>query len=173
MNRDEKAVLVEGLNGRFEKARFAVVTEYKGLNVLALEKLRRELHKNNAEFKVVKNTLLNRAVDGSPYEILREHLKGTTALVMAYEDSVAVAKVLVDFNKDHSGLNIKGASFNDGSSITPDDLKALAKLPTREVLLAQFMFVMLAVPTGFVRVLNGVPQKFVYALQAIYDSKGQ
>lgn len=173
MNRDEKAALVDDLKDKFEKAQLAVVTEYKGLNVISLEKLRRELKDNNAEFKVVKNSLLSRAVDGSAYEPLREHLKGTTALAVGYEDPVTVAKVLKEFNKDHSALDIKGGSFSDGNTLTPDDLNTLAKLPSREVLLAQLMSVMQAVPTGFVRVLQGVPQKFVYALQAIQDNKEQ
>ncbi|MFO7761631.1 MAG: 50S ribosomal protein L10 [Desulfobia sp.] len=173
MNRDEKAVLVEKLNDKFKKAQLAVLTEYKGLNVFSLEKLRRELKKNNAELKVVKNTLLSRAVDGSVYESLQGHLKGATALTLVYDDPVNVAKVLTEFNKDHSELSIKGATVSDGNTLTPDDLEAMAKLPSREIMLAQLMSVMQAVPTGFVRVLQGVPQKFVYALQAIKDSKEQ
>ncbi|MFP3982858.1 MAG: 50S ribosomal protein L10 [Desulfurivibrionaceae bacterium] len=173
MNRDEKAALVEDLSDKLKKAELAVVTEYKGLNVASLETLRRELKKNNAEFKVVKNTLLSRAVSDSAYEPLKEHLQGTTAVTVAYDDPVAVAKVLTDFNKDFSQLEIKGATVSDGNFLTLDDLTAMAKLPPRDVLLAQLMSVMQAVPTGFVRVLQGVPQKFVYALQAIQDSKEQ
>lgn len=173
MNRDEKAALVEDLSDKLKKAELAVVTEYKGLNVASLESLRRELKNNNAELKVIKNTLLSRAVSGSVYESLKDHLKGTTAVAVAYDDPVAVAKAVTEFNKEYSELNIKGAIVSDGNSLTPEDLKALAKVPPRDVLLAQLMSVMQAVPTGFVRVLQGVPQKFVYALQGIQDSKEQ
>lgn len=173
MNRDEKAAFVEDLSDKLKKAELAVVTEYKGLNVVSLESLRRELKKNNAELKVVKNTLLSRAVSGTDYESLKEHLQGTTAVAVGYDDPVAVAKAVTEFNKEHLELNIKGATNSDGNPLTPDDLKALAKVPPRDVLLAQLMSVMQAVPTGFVRVLQGVPQKFVYALQGIQDSKEQ
>lgn len=172
MNREDKASVVAELSDKFAKATFAVATDYRGLKVPVFQEVRKELKKNNAEIRVAKNTLLRIAVEGTPYEPLKDHFTGTTAVTVSYDDPVAPAKILVDFGKNHPELAIKAAVLN-GQSLTEEDLKALAKLPSKEILLAQLMSVMLAVPTGFVRVLNAVPGKMVYLLQALKDQKEQ
>ena len=172
MNREDKASVVAELSDKFAKATFAVATDYRGLKVPVFQEVRKELKKNNAEIRVAKNTLLRIAVEGTPYEALKECFTGTTAVTVSYDDPVAPAKILVDFVKDHPELAIKAAVLN-GKRLGEDDLKALAKLPSKEILLSQLMSVMLAVPTGFVRVLNAVPGKMVYLLQAIKDQKEQ
>ncbi|MDH5298810.1 MAG: 50S ribosomal protein L10 [Desulfobulbaceae bacterium] len=172
MNREEKASVVEELQGKLSQATLAVVADYQGLTVPAFEKLRRELKKNDAEVRVAKNTLLRKAVQGSSLEVLTGHFSGATAIAVSYSDPVASAKVVTDFVKDNPQFEIRSASL-DGKLLSMADLMALAKLPSKEVLLSQLLSVMQAVPTGFVRVLNGVPQKMVYLLQAIKDSKDQ
>ncbi|MEJ2689462.1 MAG: 50S ribosomal protein L10 [Deltaproteobacteria bacterium] len=172
MNREDKASTVAELSDKFARATFAVATDYRGLKVPVFQEVRKELKKNNAEIRVAKNTLLRIAVEGTPYEALKEHFTGTTAVTVSYDDPVSPAKVLVDFVKDHPELAIKAAVLN-GKNLTEEELKALAKLPSKEILLAQLMSVMLAVPTGFVRVLNAVPGKMVYLLQALKDQKEQ
>ena len=172
MNRDEKVTIVEELSGKFAKATLAIVTDYQGMPVSLLEGLRRELKKNNAEIRVAKNTLLRRAVAGTSFESIVESCKGSTAITMSYEDPVAPAKVVADFAKSNSQLAIRSACM-DGKALSADDIIALSKLPSKEVLLGQLLSVMNGVPTGFVRVLNGVPSKLVYALNAIGDQKSQ
>ncbi len=172
MNRDQKASVVAELHDKFAKATIAVATEYRGLSVPIFQQVRRELRNSNAEIRVAKNTLLRRAVEGTQYEGLREHFQGTTAVAVSYDDPVPAAKVLTEFAKEHSGLTIKGAVLN-GKSLTLEDLTALAKLPSREVLLGQLLSVMQGVPAGFVRVLAGVPRKVLYLLQAVKDQKEQ
>lgn len=172
MKREEKASIVQELSDKFSKAKIAIVTDYRGLTVTEFEELRVALRKSDSEVRVAKNTLLRRAVEGTPFEPMNAHFKGTSALAVSYTDAVAPAKVLVDFVKDHEKLQIRSAVM-DGKTLSLDDLKALSQLPSKEILLSQLLSVMQAVPTGFVRVLNGVPQKLVYALQAIKDSKEQ
>ncbi len=172
MNREEKAAVVADLIGKFEKAKIAIVTDYRGLTVSKIEKLRRELKKNNAEIRIAKNTLLRRAVQGTPFEVMQDQLIGTTALTVSYDDPVAPAKILTDFAKEHPQLVIRSAVL-EGKALTADDLKALSSLPSKDVMLARVLSVMQAVPTSFVRVLNAVPQSFVYTLQAIKDKKEQ
>ena len=172
MNRDEKATIVQELSDKFAKAKLAVVTDYRGLTVPALEGLRHDLKKNSAEIRVAKNTLLRRAIQGTPFEAMDDHLKGTTAITVSEDDPVSPAKVLVKFSKDNPQLGIKTAIL-DGQVLTADELIALSKLPSKDELLAQLLSVMQAVPTGFVRVLNGVPQKMVYLLQGLKDKKEQ
>lgn len=172
MNRDEKVAVVEELSGRLASAKLAVVSDYRGLTVPVISQLRRELKKNNAELRVAKNTLLRLAIKGTPFEPMGPYLEGTTAVTFADADPVMPAKILVDFIKNNPKLEIKTAVL-DGRLLTADQLKALSLLPGKDQLRAQLLAVMLAVPTSFVRVLSAVPQKVLYALQAIKDQKGQ
>lgn len=172
MNREEKVSIVQELSDKFAKAKIAIVSDYRGLTVTEFEELRDALRKSDSEVRVAKNTLLRRAVEGTPFEPMNKHFKGTTALTVSYTDPVGPAKALVDFAKTHEQLQIRSAIL-DGKSLGLEDLIALSKLPSKEILLSQLLAVMQAVPTGFVRVLNGVPQKLVYALQAIKDQKEQ
>jgi large subunit ribosomal protein L10 len=172
LNREEKASVVQELSDKIAKAKIAIVTDYRGLTVNRMQDLRRKLKESNAEIKVAKNTLLSRAVQGTPYELLREALQGTSAITVSYGDPVASAKIVTDFVKDNPQLEVKSAAL-EGKVLTAADLLALSKLPSKEILLGQLLGVMQAVPTSFVRVLNGVPQKMVYLLQALKDQKEQ
>ena len=172
MNREEKVSIVQELSDKFAQAKIAIVTDYRGLTVTEFEELRNALRNADSEVRVAKNTLLRRAVEGTPFEPMNEHFKGTSALTVSNTDPVGPAKALVDFAKKHEQLQIRSAIM-DGKLLSVEDLTALSQLPSKEVLLSQLLSVMQAVPTGFVRVLNGVPQKLVYALQAIKDQKEQ
>jgi large subunit ribosomal protein L10 len=172
LNREEKASVVQELNDKIAKAKIAIITDYRGLTVNKMQDLRRQLKQSNAEIKVAKNTLLSRAVEGTPFALIQEHLQGTTALTVSYDDPVASAKIITDFAKDNPQLEVKAAAL-EGKGLTAADLVALSKLPSKEILLGQLLSVMQAVPTGFVRALNGVPQKMVYLLQALTEQKGQ
>ncbi|MDX1775829.1 MAG: 50S ribosomal protein L10 [Desulfobulbales bacterium] len=172
MNREEKVAEVVELNGKFAKAKIAIVSDYKGLTVPVLQELRHNLRRNEAEFRVAKNTLLIRAVEDTEFKGLQEHFVGTTAITVSFGDPVTPAKILTDFCKDHPELKIRSASL-EGKLLSADDITALAKLPGKEVLLGQMLSVMNAVPTGLVQVLSGVPRTFLYALQAIKEQKEQ
>jgi large subunit ribosomal protein L10 len=172
LNKDEKATVVQELSDKFARAKIAIVTDYRGLTVNKMQDLRRKLKQSDAEIKVAKNTLLSRAVQGTPYELIRKHLQGTTAVTVSYADPVSSAKIITDFAKENPQLEVKVAALG-GKELTVADVVALSKLPSREVMLGQLLGVLLAVPTGFVRVLNGVPQKMVYLLQARKEQKEQ
>lgn len=170
MNRDEKVSKVGALNETFSKAKFAVVADYKGLKVTELEKLRRELKKGDVLFQVAKNTLLRLAVKDTDYEVLSEYFSGTTAISVSFEEPVASAKALTAFAKEYEAFSIRSAAL-EGRVLSADDVVALSKLPGKEELQAKLLGTMAAVPTGFVRVLNGIPAKLVYVLQAIKEQK--
>lgn len=172
MNREEKAAVVSDLSNRLDSAKIAIVADYKGLTVASFQELRRELRKNNAEIRVAKNTLLRRAVDGTPFDVILDHLQGTNALTVSYEDPIAPAKILTQFAKDHPELEIRVGAL-EGKALTPEDLVALSKLPSKEVMLATLLSVMNAVPTSLVQVLSAVPRSMVYTLQAIKEKKEQ
>ena len=172
MNRDEKAAIVGELNSMFSRSKFSVVADYCGLTVSDLEKIRRELRDCQSEIRIAKNTLLKRAVTDTDCESLVEDFTGTTAIIAAYDDPVTPAKVLAKCAEDYEKFQLRSAVL-EGEKITVESLVALSKLPSKEVLLGQLLSVMNGVPTAFVRVLSGVPQTFMYGLQAIKDQKEQ
>lgn len=170
MNRDEKASKVSALNETFSKAKFAVVSDYRGLKVTEFEKLRRELKKNNAHIQVAKNSLLKLAVKDTDYEILSDYFTGTTAITVSFEDPVGSAKALSGFAKEYEALVIRSAAL-DGSVLSAEDVIALSKLPSKPELQAKLLGTMAAVPTGLVQVLSAVPRSFLNVLQAINEQK--
>ena len=172
MNRDEKAAIVAELNDSFNRAKFSVVADYCGLTVSDLEKIRRDLRETRSEIRIAKNTLLRLAVTDTSCESLTDDFTGTTAIVVSYDDPVAPAKVLAKCAEDFEKFQLRSAVL-EGEKITVDDLVALSKLPSKEVLLGQLLSVMNGVPTAFVRVLSAVPQKLLYGLQAVKDQKEQ
>ena len=172
MNRDEKSAIVTQLNDAFSRSKFTVVTDYCGLTVSELQELRIQLRDCNSEIRIVKNTLLKRAVTDTASDVLSDDFTGTTAVVMGYDDPVAPAKALTNFAKDHEKLLIRSAAL-EGEKLSSDELLALSKLPGKEVLLGQFLSVLNSVPTGLVQVLSGVPRTFLYGLQAVKEQKEQ
>jgi len=170
LTRAKKEELVKGLNERFSRAVLVSLVEFPGLTVGEANELRAKLRDVNGEFKVAKNTLMKIAIKGTDCELLDDMLTGPNAVVLAYEDPVAVAKVLIEFAEDHEVLKLKSGLLN-GKVMDAEGLKALAKLPSREILLAQLLSVMAATPTGLVQALSGIPRKLLYALRAIEEQK--
>ena len=170
MNRDEKLAVVSGLNESFSRAKLTVVADYCGLKVSEFQKIRVELKNCDSEIRVAKNTLLKRAVTDTGNTALSGDFSGTTAVVMGFADPVAPAKVVTKFADDHKKFIIRCAAL-DGEKIGVEELIALSKLPSKEVLLGQLLSTWNNVPTGLVQVLTGVPRTFVYALQAIKEQK--
>ncbi len=172
MNREEKKVFVADLHDRLEKAEGSFLLDYKGLNVDAMSKLRGELREMNAEFHVVKNRLLKRACEETHTIALKDYMEGPTAIALTYEEAISPAKVLVNFSKEFKTFKIKSGQVS-GRIMDAETIKRLAELPGREVLLAQALSAMQAVPASLVRVLNGVLVQFLNALKAIEQQKSE
>lgn len=167
-----KEKIVQELQDKVGRAQIGILADFTGLKVEALTQLRRQVKEAGGELKVVKNTLLKRAVAAeSLITPLARDLTGPNALVLGYEDPVALAKILVKFAQEKPLLRIKGGAL-PGQLLTPKEVDALSKLPTREVLFAQFLGVLQAVPQGLVTVLSGVLRNFLNVLVAIRDQKG-
>lgn len=170
MKRDVKQRIVEELHDKFTRSKVLILTDYKGLNVEDMNALRSKLRESEIEYKVVKNTLLRRAAEGTDAEQIVDSFKGPSAVALSYEDPVAPAKVLTDFAKANDKLEIKIGAM-EGKTLDAADIKSLSQLPSREVLLSQLLSVMVAVPTSFVTALSGVPRNLLNVLQAIKDQK--
>ena len=170
MKIEEKRRIVEELHERFSRSQVAIVTDYMGLNVQAITDLRRRLREANIDFQVVKNTLLIRASQNTDLDLIKGAFTGPSAIALSYDDPVAPAKILTTFAKENEKLEIK-AGVMSGKALAPQEIKALAALPSREELLAKVLSAMVGVPTALVRVLNGVPQQFLNVLNSIKEQK--
>ncbi|MEW6267566.1 MAG: 50S ribosomal protein L10 [Thermodesulfobacteriota bacterium] len=171
MNKQQKEEVVAGLTDKLALAKAVVVTDFKGLKVGEMDNLRRKVREAGAEYEVAKNTLAKRAAQGLEASVLADLLVGNSGLATTRGDPAALAKALVEFVKGNDKVTIKGGALA-GRLLDPAQIKALADLPGREILLATLFGVMNAVPTGLVRVLAAVPQGFLRALAAIRDQKG-
>ena len=170
MNLEEKKKIVHDLNERFSKAAVVIVTDYKGLDVAAINDLRRRLRKEEIEYQVVKNSLMVRASQETDVALIKETFKGPSAVAMSYSDPIAPAKVLTEFGKDHDVFEIK-VGVMDGKILDANKIKALSALPPREALLGSFVSVLHNVPTGFVRTMAEIPRQLLNVLQAVKDQK--
>ncbi len=169
LNRQEKAVVIEEVSAQVAKAQSIVIAEYRGLDVASVTVLRKNARESGVYLRVLKNSLVRRAVAGTAFEPLTQQLTGPLIYGIS-ADPVASAKVLASFAKTNDKLVIKGGAL-PGSLMTQDGVKALASLPSREELLAKLLGTMQAPIAQFARTLNEVPTKFVRGLAAVRDQK--
>ncbi|HEY5104407.1 MAG TPA: 50S ribosomal protein L10 [Acidimicrobiales bacterium] len=169
--RTAKVATVDELKAKVDSTSTAVVTEYRGMTVAEISTLRRQLRTLDADYKVFKNTLVRRAIEGTSVASLDEFLVGPTAIAFVNGDISAVAKALRDFSKATPTLIVKGGVL-DGKALTLKDITALADLPSRDVLLARFAGLLASPLATMAALLKAVPQSFAYGLSALIDSKG-
>ncbi len=172
MNRQEKEQEIVRLGDRFKKAKAIIFAGYRGLKVAEITELRHKLRKSASAMKVVKNRLVKRVLEKEGLKDLEKYFHEPTAVATSESDPAAVAKVLVEFAKDHGALKLKGG-YLDGKIMDVKNIDALAKLPSREVLLSRAMASMLAPATNLACVLNALPQKLARVINAIKEKKTQ
>lgn len=173
MKKEEKATAVAELTERFGRARLAILTECAGLPVNQVTELRRQLRGAKAEYRVVKNTLAARAVEGTAIAGVKAQFKGPLGVVIGYDDPVLPTKVLRDFigaEKRDEKMRIM-VGVLEGKVVQPAELAAVAKLPKKEVLIAMLLSAMQGPIRGVVYTLNAVLSKFVRVIAAIQDKK--
>jgi large subunit ribosomal protein L10 len=170
VNKDEKTALIADLHDRVTNASLGVVTEYRGLTVAQMNKLRRELQAVGASYRVTKNTLTRRAIKETAFAKLDELLRGPTGLVTSAKDPVAVAKILVKFAEQNDKLKIQGGVL-DGEPLPASAVSALSKLPSREVLIAQLLGLLQAPASQLLRTIQEPGASLVRLLGAIEKSK--
>ena len=168
--RTEKVAIVDEITAKLSDAKAVFVTEYRGLNVGALAKLRGSLRDSGAEHKVYKNTLARFAAARAGLDILNELLVGPTALTFVGDDSVAAAKALRDAARTSPTLVLKGGVLGT-SSLTAADITALADLPSRDELLAQFAGALQAPLVKTAGLLQALPRNLAYGLSALIDQQ--
>ena len=159
----EKAGTIEELRKRLGGATAAVLTEYRGLTVQQISELRKQLKAASAEYRVVKNRLARVAIEGSPLASLRPHLTGPTGVVIGRKDPAAVAKALQGFAKANPALQLR-VGVVDGQLLDPQGLKAVADLPSREVLRGQIVGVLQGPLAQLVGLLQAPQRGLAYVL---------
>lgn len=161
---------IETFKEKFEKAKVAILTDYRGLSVEEITKLRRSLQKENGDYTVTKNTLAKIAVKGTEFEVLADAFKGSIALAFGFGDQVSPAKVMANFIKETKKGEILGAAL-DGKLFTADEAKALANLPSREELYAKMLGCINSPASGIANSTNAVLTSLVRAMDAVREKK--
>jgi large subunit ribosomal protein L10 len=169
VNPAEKNASIDSLKTRLAGAQSLVLADFRGLTVESDNKLRREFRAVGCEYQVVKNTLLGKAVKGTPMEVLEPLLEGPTAIAFSTEDPSAPAKAATKVARGESKFVIKGG-FLDGKLLDQKGVEALSALPGKAEARATFLATLLAVPQNFLRLLAAAPQNFVHLLAAREDA---
>jgi large subunit ribosomal protein L10 len=170
MARPEKVAVVDEIRAKVAEADATVLTEYRGLKVDELARLRGSLRTSGTEYKVFKNTLARRAVEGGALEPLTSLFEGPVAIAFVRGDAAGAAKALREFGRDNPALVLKGGLLGD-RLITPREIDALADLPTRDVLLAQVAGAFQAPLTKAAGLFQAFTRNFAYGLKALVDQR--
>ena len=172
---DKKRAIVEALKDQLTTSKGVVITSYKGLTVAVDTELRRELRAAGVTYHVVKNTMTRLAADSAGLNELDKHLEGTTGMAFSKEDAVAPAKVIYGFMKknklEDAGILTIKAGLVEGKVISDKEVKALADLPSKEVLIAKLLGSMNAPLSNTVGVMSAIIRNAVYVIDAVRKQK--
>lgn len=169
LNLEEKKAVVAEVSAQLKNAQSIVLAEYRGIEVVAMTRLRAKARESGVYLKVLKNSLARRAIADTAFADLSDKMVGPLAYGIS-SDPVAAAKVLSDFAKSNDKLVIKAGAMAN-YVMDANGVKALASLPSRDELIAKLMGTMQAPVTKFVQTLNEIPTKFVRGLAAVRDQK--
>jgi large subunit ribosomal protein L10 len=170
MARPEKVAVVDEIRTKLAEADATVLTEYRGLTVHELADLRGSLRGSGTEYKVFKNTLARRAIEGAGYDEITSMFEGPVALAFVRGDAAAAAKALRDFGRDNPALVVKGGLLGE-RVITPSEIAALAELPSRDVMLGQIAGMFQAPLTKAAGLFQAFTRNFAYGVQALIDER--
>ena len=170
MARPEKVAVVDEIRTKLDESDAAVLTEYRGLTVHELAELRASLRQTDTQYKVFKNSLARRAIEGRGLDEITDLFEGPVAIAFVHGDAAAAAKALREFGRSHDALVLKGGLLGE-RVITPNEIEALADLPSREVLLTQIAGVFQAPLTRAAGLFQAFTRNFAYGVQALIDQR--
>jgi large subunit ribosomal protein L10 len=170
MNRDQKAVAIAEIAENIEQSEAIFAVDYRGITVAQVAELRTKLRDADATFKVVKNSLTERAADQVGAEALKDYLAGPTALTFVRGDAATAAKTLADYAKATQLLPFKGGLM-EGSALDVEQIRSLSRLPSREVLYGQLVGVVASPISGLVRSLGALIGGLAVALGQVHEKK--
>ena len=161
---------ISQMKEKIEKAKVAIVTDYKGLSVEEITKLRRSIQKEDGDYMVTKNTLAKIAIKGTEYEVLADALTGPVAIAFGFDDQVAPAKALAKFIKETKKGEILAAAM-DGKLLSASEAKALANLPSKHEIIAKMLGCINSPASGIANSINAVMSSLTRAMAAVRDQK--
>lgn len=164
MNHEEKEKRVEALREQLKDSKTLILSAFEGLKVSQDVELRRKMRSAGASYKVVKNSLLERAAKGTPAEPMAQDLRGTTSLARTEGDPVALAKLIVAYAKEHPAFTFK-AGIVEGRAISLESLKQIASIPSREALYAQIAGVVGATLQRTLSAVNALSRQIAFLVQ--------
>jgi large subunit ribosomal protein L10 len=170
MNREQKAAAIAEIAEQIKESDAVFAVDFRGISVPQAADVRTRLRDANATFRVVKNTLTERAADEAGAEVLKQLLQGPTALTFVRGDAALAAKAIATFNRETQLLEFKGGLMN-GDALDAEQVKAISRLPAREVLYGQLVGVVASPITGLVRGLNALIQGLALQLGQIAEMK--
>jgi large subunit ribosomal protein L10 len=170
LNREQKAAVIDEIAAEIQEADTIYAVDYRGISVPAAAELRTRLRDADATFRIVKNTLTERAADKAQIAELKELLEGPTALTFVRGDAALAAKALSDQARITDTLEFKGG-FMNGAALSPDDIKSIARLPAREVLYGQLVGMIASPITGLARGLGSLLGGLAVALGQVQAKK--
>jgi large subunit ribosomal protein L10 len=170
LERQKKEQVVEELGAKLKGLNYMFLSEYSGMSVAQLTKLRRELRGVDVEFSVVKNSLLRIASTGTPAEVLKDRFTGPNAIICINKDPTSAAKVIAGLSKEMPNLKLK-AGYLGNRVINAEEILKLATLPSREAMIAQLLGLLQGMPQRLVSVLAGNLNKLMWTLNAIKTKK--
>jgi large subunit ribosomal protein L10 len=168
LNRDQKAAVIDEVTTQLRDAEAVYAVDYRGTSVTQAADLRTRLRESDTRFRIVKNTLTERAADNAGAEALKPFLQGPTALVFVNGDAASAAKALADFKRASGLLEFKGGWMN-GDALTADQIDAIAKLPAREVLYGRLVGMVASPLTGLASAMGGLIGGLARQLQQMAD----
>ena len=170
MNKEQKAAVVDEIAAQISEAQAVIAVDYRGTSVPKAAELRARLREAETTFRIVKNSLTERAADKAGAGTLKELLEGPTAFAFVHGDTAAAAKALNDFTREVSTFQFKGGVM-EGAPLSVDEIQAIARLPTRDVLHAQLVGLVASPLTGLARGLNGLISGLAVQLGQIAEQK--
>jgi len=170
MKKDEKKQKAEALHQELEKSRTVILSGFEGITVAQDFDLRRRIAQVGAKYKVVKNSLIERASQGTPLEPAVRELSGTTSLAYTYEDPVALARVLTAYAKENPLLKFKSGVV-EGRVVSMTDLNLVANLPAKEELLAKALFLVNSPARNVAVAVAGVARKLAVVIQQAFKEQ--
>ena len=170
MNREQKAAVIDAIAAQINESEAVYAVDYRGITVAQAAELRGKLREADATLRIVKNTLTLRAADQAGAEALKPMLEGPTALTFARGDAAAAAKAVFDYARSTGLLPFKGGTLN-GEGLAPEQVQSIARLPTRDVLNAQFVNIVASPLTGLVTSLSNLISGLARQLSQVAEKK--
>ena len=173
LKRQEKETFVDALRGDFKKSPHAILVDFRGITVPAVTEFRRKIRLSGGHYKVIKNTLAVRALEGTPLAKLKDKFVETTAIAYCENDPVALAKVVVDFSKDHPQIVVRSGLVSGSEMLDANGVKALSTMPGLPELRSKLLGVLKAPSAKLVRLLSTPASQMVRVLKAHGDKDAE